>query len=157
MSAHHLQYAFFCERFSALVPFLWAFSFASPQFDSTDIRVSAPSPRFCHGFVSVGSRCLVVFGGSGAEQSTNLNSVHVLDTQTLRWTTLLAGSLPAASEESTTMLDDGKATEEPSVVVHKPSPRNGFSFVRLGNKIMVRLFLLTSLYRTSTRYTPFPQ
>jgi len=153
-----LQYAGYYERSLAFVPFLCAFDLAPSQFDSTDTRVSAPSPRFCHGFVSVGTRCLVVFGGSGAEQNTNLDSVHVLDTQTLRWTTLLAGSLPAASEELATMLDDGKATKEPSVVVvHKPSPRNGFSFVRLGNKIMVRLCRLISLYRTSTRYTPFPQ
>ncbi|KAK7377671.1 hypothetical protein VNO80_03100 [Phaseolus coccineus] len=45
-----------------------------------------PSPRESHTATLVGDERLVIFGGSGEGEANYLNDLHVLDLQTMRWT-----------------------------------------------------------------------
>lgn len=71
-----------------------------------------PSPRESHTATLVGDEKLVVFGGSGEGKGNYLNDLHVLDLNTMRWTS-------------------------PEVKSDIPVPRDSHSSLAIGKKLLV--------------------
>ncbi|CAN6581833.1 unnamed protein product [Malus baccata var. baccata] len=71
-----------------------------------------PSPRESHTATLVGDDKLVIFGGSGEGKGNYLNDLHVLDLNTMRWTS-------------------------PEVKGDVPAPRDSHSTIAMGKKLLV--------------------
>ncbi|XP_009373292.2 acyl-CoA-binding domain-containing protein 4 [Pyrus x bretschneideri] len=71
-----------------------------------------PSPRESHTATLVGDEKLVIFGGSGEGKGNYLNDLHVLDLNTMRWTS-------------------------PEVKGDSPVPRDSHSTIVMGKKLLV--------------------
>ncbi|KAM2663830.1 hypothetical protein EV1_010336 [Malus domestica] len=71
-----------------------------------------PSPRESHTATLVGDEKLVIFGGSGEGKGNYLNDLHVLDLNTMRWTS-------------------------PEVTGDIPVPRDSHSTIVMGKKLLV--------------------
>ncbi|KAJ7973263.1 BTB-kelch protein [Quillaja saponaria] len=77
-----------------------------------ECKGTRPSPRESHTATLVGDERLVIFGGSGEGDANYLNDLHILDLQTMRWTS-------------------------PEVKGDMPVPRDSHSTVAVGNKLFV--------------------
>ncbi|XP_058083338.1 uncharacterized protein LOC131231228 isoform X2 [Magnolia sinica] len=69
----------------------------------------SPSPRESHTATIVGENKLVVFGGSGEGEANYLNDIHVLDLNTMKWTSPeVKGDLPVPRDSHTAVAIENK-------------------------------------------------
>lgn len=67
----------------------------SKEWMQPDCKGAAPSPRESHTATLVGKDKLVIFGGSGEGEANYLNDLHVLDLNTMNWTSpVVKGDIP---------------------------------------------------------------
>ena len=125
----------------------WEWFLFEPSTDGAEYVAQTPVPRFCHGLVGVGAH-LIVFGGTGAGGQT-FDDAHVVEIvpgskAPLLWHSVMGSSheRPQASNRPGCSPDTSRAfcvSEQDSLgaELNCPSPRNGFSMVVLGNKVVV--------------------
>ncbi|XP_034220966.1 acyl-CoA-binding domain-containing protein 5-like isoform X2 [Prunus dulcis] len=85
---------------------------ATKEWTQPECTGTPPSPRESHTATLVGDEKLVVFGGSGEGKGNYLNDLHVLDLNTMRWTS-------------------------PEVKSDIPVPRDSHSSLAIGKKLLV--------------------
>lgn len=65
------------------------------EWTSPECQGNPPSPRESHTATLIGDDKLVIFGGNGDGEGNHLNDLHVLDLNTMRWSSpLVKGDVP---------------------------------------------------------------
>lgn len=134
----------------------------SKEWMQPDCKGAAPSPRESHTATLVGKDKLVIFGGSGEGEANYLNDLHVLDLNTMNWTSpVVKGDIPVPRDSHSAvpisnklfvyggdcgdryhgdvdMFDlDTLTWSRLAVQGHSPGVRAGHAAVNIGTKVYV--------------------